>query len=839
MSRLSDLITDEAMAKMKEEIAGAEGREVFFLGKTDKEKRVVEVITLARGSEKAVPAISQLAEPGDVIIHNHPSGDLSPSDADLALASRFGAHGVGSLIVDNQLSRVYVVVEPFEKKEKVSLSFDELVNLLLPKGPIAKLLTSYEKREEQLEMMRAVVSAFNEDNIALIEAGTGTGKTLAYLIPAIYWARRNEERVVVSTNTINLQEQLIHKDIPLLARALPIEFSAMLVKGRGNYLCLRKLEAVKEAPTLYAEEDEKELVDALISWAGQTATGDIADLNFVPKQSVWDELKSESDYCLRSKCAYFNDCFVNRARRKLASADILVVNHHLLFADLSLRKELGAASELSILPAYHRLILDEAHNLEDIATSYFGTRITKAGVRRLLLKLHHPKKEGKGLLPFLRGKIIKLGAGFASDDGEAAVKRIEEKLIPAVSELIKFGDTVFDDIAFFVLDMIKEEEGEKKLRITEDIAGEKRFQELAKLKVDELMVRLSLFADELTRLSKACRRFPKGMKDELSHQLIDLSVLAARVEEAAMLIRESFAPGDEERVRFFVVSGDKRRRVELYSSPLLVASEMVEAVYNRFGTVIMTSATLTSGKSFDFIKERLGLTLVEAARLRQLLLPSPFDYRKQAIIGIPIDIPAPKKPEYLKAMNDFLAEALKVTRGRAFILFTSFSHLNWSFSFLSEPLSRLGIISLKQGEKPRHQLIERFKRDINSVLFATDSFWQGVDVAGEALSCVVLTRLPFRVPTDPVLEARVEHIERQGGNPFYELSLPQAVIRFRQGMGRLIRRKSDRGAILILDRRVVDRSYGAFFLRSLPPCRIVRGSTELLLGELSRFFAGG
>ena len=839
MRRLSELISDEARTRMRKEIAEAEGREVFFLGRTDEKKRVVEVIPLARGSEDAVPAISQLAEPGDVIIHNHPSGVLSPSDADLTLAARFGANGVGCFIVNNELSQVYVVVEPFERKEKTPLSFEELSKLLLPGGPIAKLLPSYEEREEQLAMMRAVISAFNEDKIALIEAGTGTGKTLAYLIPAIYWAKTNEERVVISTNTINLQEQLIHKDIPLLGETLPIKFTALLAKGRGNYLCLRKLEAVRESPTLYADDEDKELLNALIAWARSTSTGDLADLNFIPKQSVWDELKSESDYCLRSKCPYFNDCFLNKARRRLASADILVVNHHLLFADLSLRKEIGAGSELSILPAYHRLILDEAHNLEDIATSYFGTRITRAGLRRLLLKLYHPKKEGKGVLPFLRGKIIKLGSGFASDGGEAIVRRIDEKLIPTVSSLIDFADSVFDEIASFVREEAKDEGGEeRKLRITERIASRERFRRIASEKVEELSLKLNLFANDLTKLAKSCRRFPPEMKEELSHQLIDLSVLATRVEEASFLIKEGFAPQDEERVRWLVVS-EKRRKVELNSSPLLIAPEMVEAVYSRFGTVIMTSATLTTGGNFGFIKDRLGLDLLNRERVIELLLPSPFDYEKQTIIGIPVDIPSPKVPGYLEAVNEFLLEALRITRGRAFVLFTSFSHLVSSFSSLEALLSELGIVSFKQGDEPRHKLLERFKRDIHSVLFATDSFWEGVDVAGEALSCVVLTKLPFRVPTDPVLEARIEYIEHQGGNPFFELSVPQAVIKFRQGLGRLIRRKSDRGAILILDRRIVEKSYGAFFLRSLPPCRIVKGSKKEVLSALSRFFGDG
>ena len=372
-SAAAALIADAVRETMRAEINAAEGNEVFFVGRADERGIVTEIAVGARGNPGAVSAFLNKASPGDVVIHNHPSGPLAPSDADIEFSSMFGGMSVGSYIVDNAVERAYVVVPVFEKIETKKINPKQAGAMLRPGGAIQEGLSSYEFRSQQVDMMETVIDAFNDEGIALIEAATGTGKTLAYLIPAILWATTNGERIVVSTNTINLQEQLIHKDIPMLRRVLGIEFDAILMKGRGNYVCLRKLQKVASDVDLFSTTADRKMLADVIAWARKSKDGDRSQLSFVPPEELWEKVSSEADFCLRAKCPHFKNCFVNRARRKAAQSDIIVANHHLLFADIALRKQLGSYSELAVLPPYQRLIVDEAHNVEDVATSYISS----------------------------------------------------------------------------------------------------------------------------------------------------------------------------------------------------------------------------------------------------------------------------------------------------------------------------------------------------------------------------------------------------------------------------------------------------------------------------------
>jgi len=389
--------TPDIIDALRAAIRDADGNEVFFLGHTDEERVVVEVEVLARGHQGAVAAVLQPCRYGDVIIHNHPSGVLEPSDADLAIASRMGSLGVGCYIIDNDASAVYRVVEPFRRIERARLEPEGIAAVLGPGGAVAQRLPGYEDRPEQLRMAFTVGEALNTDGLAVIEAGTGTGKSLAYLVPAILWAKENEERVVVSTNTINLQEQLIRKDIPFLQRAAGLEFRAVLVKGRGNYLCRRRLEAAGSEPGLFEDEKSGELA-AIRAWAENAADGSRDDLSFSPHAEVWDEVCSEADQCGRAKCPDYGRCFFHRARRQAAQADVLVVNHALLLTDLALRLQTDNYTAAAVLPPYDRVILDEAHHLEDAATSHFSGQTTRFAFARVLGRLRHPRKPDQGLL---------------------------------------------------------------------------------------------------------------------------------------------------------------------------------------------------------------------------------------------------------------------------------------------------------------------------------------------------------------------------------------------------------------------------------------------------------
>ena len=412
MSRLPDLFSDEALQVLRSTIQEAQGNEVFFLGTTEDNGLLREVDPLARGNDSAVPALLQVASQGDVILHNHPSGRLTPSEADLKAASHYGNLGVGFYIVNNSVDQVYVVVKAFKKAVSLPLEMPEILQLFAPGGALAKKFTDYQPRPAQKQMAKTVATTFNRSQVALIEAATGTGKSLAYLIPAILWAVRNQKRVVVSTNTINLQEQLIHKDIPLLQKALNCAFNAVLVKGRGNYLCLDKLQALDQQGKLLLEEEWADFT-ALSQWARQTSDGSRSDLSLNVSPNLWDKVACESDTCTRIKCEFYSRCFFYNARRQAAAADLLVVNHHLLFADLAVRRATGRYHDAAVLPPYSKLILDEAHNMEDIATEYFGVQISKLSLRRLLARFYQVRKRGavreKGAIPFLLARLRSLG----------------------------------------------------------------------------------------------------------------------------------------------------------------------------------------------------------------------------------------------------------------------------------------------------------------------------------------------------------------------------------------------------------------------------------------------
>ncbi|HLO24806.1 MAG TPA: DEAD/DEAH box helicase, partial [Geobacteraceae bacterium] len=395
--------SEKALLQMRGEIDEAHGNEVFFLGRTDESKLVVEVEPLARGNRDAVAAILVATSFGDVVIHNHPSGNLTPSPADIDIASILGNQGVGFYIIDNTAERCYQAVAPFKRITAERLCFPEIERWYAPGGLLATHLKDFEYREEQSRMAFAVAEAFNEDRVAMIEAGTGTGKSLAYLLPALLWSVRNRERVVISTNTINLQEQLTKKDIPFLRKHCGHEFRAVLVKGRSNYLCKRKLEGVESEPALIRDEGAAEL-EAIVAWSRTTADGCRGDLSFIPRNEVWEEVCCEADQCNRVKCPHYAHCFFYSARREAAGADLLIVNHALLMADVAVRQETGYGT-MAILPPFERLIFDEGHHLEDVATGYLSSQTSRQGLLRILGRLQHPKKPQRGLLPQLSSQL--------------------------------------------------------------------------------------------------------------------------------------------------------------------------------------------------------------------------------------------------------------------------------------------------------------------------------------------------------------------------------------------------------------------------------------------------
>lgn len=841
MKSINELFTEAVIEVMRAEIEGAGGNEVFFLGATGEDRVVIKVVPLARGNEEAVPAITEAARPGDVVIHNHPGGSLAPSSADISIASNIGQAGVGFYIIDNDVTEVYEVVTAFEQKDMEPLDVDDLSKLLMPGGVIEKKLPRYEHRKQQIEMMQAAALAFNRNGVLAVEAGTGTGKTFAYLIPAIRWAKTNKERVVVSTNTINLQEQLIKKDIPILLAALDVDCKAVLVKGRGNYVCRRKLAMLKSEFDLLTTEDEKETLEAIMKWAKQTKEGSRSDLNFVPKADIWDKVNSESDTCARARCAHFSDCFVNKARREAASADLLIVNHHLLFADLSVRSASGSYTDMAILPGYRRIILDEAHNIEDSASSYFGARVTRIGLLRLLARVHQRRRGGKegGLIALLRNRLVRLDR--TDDRIDEIVLDIQNEIIPMKGELEYRVRETFDAVCEYAVSKVADSRGEVRLRVGPDFGSDERWRSQCKPLVEAMLSELRTFVSRVSMVLRKLTPIEKGLGEKITFvdERVELRAVCKRIDVAVANAEDALFGDSLDRVRW--IEANARRRtavVRLYSAPLDVGPVLAEQVYSKFPTIILTSATLTVVGRFDFVASRIGLDRIDSERTCFLALPSPFDFESQAIIGIPTDIPDVRNPKYRSSLVKAILRCLSISKGRAFLLFTSFRMLDSVYEELAPDLQRLlGVNALRQGDDNRTALLERFRRDVGSVLFATLSFWEGVDVEGESLECIVLVKLPFKVPDEPVTQARAEDIERRGGNAFIEYSVPLAVIKFKQGFGRLIRNKTDHGAVLVLDKRVVEKFYGQAFLNSLPECRVVSGKSEDVFNEFQDFFS--
>jgi ATP-dependent DNA helicase DinG len=824
--------TQTCREQYRDEIVAAGDGEVMCYGRVDEEGVVVELEVAARGTSDQAPAILARADGWDVAIHNHPSGDLRPSQPDMQVASLLGEQGLGFMIVSNDLERVYVVVPVRPRPSTRPVEGQEVDAFLGDEGPIAaELGEGYEPREGQVRMAREVAAAFSQDQIALLEAGTGTGKTFAYLAPAAMFAQRNVRRVVVSTATIHLQEQVVGKDAPLLGRALrralpeagPLKVA--VVKGRGNYVSLRRAaEASQQEPVSFGSDAEQAEVARLIAWAQTTKTGDRGELSPPPSGDAWEHVTSTADNCLGSRCTRFAECHYYESRRAATRAQIVVVNHALLCADLAIKRDLGF-NQAAVLPPFERVVIDEAHHLESIAGEHFGAQVTGLGLLRQLGRLKR-KKDGRGILPGLLSRLSRAGL-------ETPVRELDEDLLPLRDQTARHVEVAFDEAAIGLrraLPAAEAQARDAKLRLR---AAHRELLE----PLDEAARALGLLGARLQAWIERARALADGPTlGRVEPLLRDAEAVSRRLARGAEALGVVLGD-DPELVRWAEL---RRSRgggdlVKLRAVPLEVGPLLQQALFQPIKTAVLTSATLTIQGGFDYLAQRVGVAGLPLSRVRDASIPSPFDYSRQALLAIPADVPLPDEREYHDMVAEAIRRAVLCSRGSAFCLFTSYGALNQAHRRLTQELQAEGLVPLRQGEMSRRELLERFRSTPGAVLFGTDSFWEGVDVPGDRLVLVLIARLPFRVPSDPLQEARAEAIEARGGNAFSELQLPQAVLKLKQGFGRLIRTSQDRGAVAVLDRRLLTKRYGRLFLDSLPDVRVEAPPFEELVETLAPF----
>jgi ATP-dependent DNA helicase DinG len=666
-----------------------------------------------------------------------------------------------------------------------------LYDFFHPGGILAKSSLAFEHRPGQYAMAKEIEQCFADRRHLIVEAGTGTGKTLAYLLPALRRAREQKQRIIISTGTKNLQEQLYFKDIPFLETLLgPLKVCYM--KGRANYVCKQKLYALRDSPLL-SGLDEISQFRAILQWEKHTETGDRAEIDALPENSqLWGKLDARSEVCLGQTCPNWEQCFVTSMRRKALESDIVIVNHHLFFADLSIKQQAAGAPDAGILPEAAAVIFDEAHELEDIASQYFGIALSNARFDEL----------ARDTDSMLRAK------GVSTSAIESATQTIRDRSklffasLPAgPSDL---GRLEFLDRADFLeargdayigaTNALSRLEGElERLREVEEASGlRKRAADIRN------HLKFLLESEDPNTVFWIERRATSGLRN---------AARAAR--DTQVHIPQAFS-------------------THLQATPIDVSTLLADTLFQHYPSVILTSATLTVAAqdgtpNFDHLRKRLGIPFP-----KELVVPSHFDYAKQALLYLPPYMPAPRDPQFLPQAAEKIRRVLEITRGRAFCLFTSYAQMRELHDRL---LTQLPYTLMMQGSAPRHVLLQQFRETPNAVLFGTSSFWQGIDVQGEQLSCVIIDKLPFAVPTDPIMKARTDAITAAGGNAFNDLQVPQAVIALKQGFGRLIRSLSDRGVLMLLDPRIKTTRYGATFLDSLPPYRRTDDITEV-----ERFF---
>ncbi|MCG6844789.1 ATP-dependent DNA helicase [Fusobacterium nucleatum] len=800
---IRDRFSEESLQTIKKYLEEHNNKSMIFKATFDEDEKIQKPFFLSLYKKKSFEETLTKVGKNEVVIRTTKPNQLYPSDMELELSEElYTRRNIAYCLLSSDLDDFYFV----QDIDRIFLEEIDIENYFAKDGILAKEIKGFEYRQEQEEMAQYIQDAINEDRKIIVEAGTGTGKTLAYLIPSIKWAVTNKKKVIIATNTINLQEQLLLKDIPLAKSIIKDEFSYVLVKGRNNYVCKRLFNELVLGKSIDIETfsmEAREQIEYILKWGNKTKTGDKAELPFEVYPDVWELVQSTTELCLGKKCPYRKECFYMKTRMEKMEADILISNHHVFFADLNVRAETDFDSEYLILPRYDMVIFDEAHNVESVARSYFSVEVSKISFTRLLNRIYQKKnkrKKEKSALIRVEDTVDEKNL----EDSEQYIYLLNT-LKEEISILQNIGDEYFDEIRK-IYETNTEAPIKKSLNNFE--MTKSRFLENLREKKDIFQSKLADFLNLMMSFNNVI----DGEKDK-NPEVINfnnhLKMFKAYIDSFKFI--NSF---EDDNYIYWLDINSKRTNVILTATPLNIAQKLSTVLFDNLDRLVFASATIVVNGNFDYFKKSLGLDEEDCI---EAIIKSPFDYDEQMSVYIPSDIQDSENINaFVSDASKFILNILLKTNGKAFILFTSYTMLNQIYYSISKKLKDKGFEVFLHGDKPRSQIIKEFKEAENPILFGTTSFWEGVDVQGENLSNVIITKLPFLVPTDPVVSAISKKIEEDGGNSFMDFQLPEAIIKFKQGVGRLIRKKTDSGNIFILDNRILKKRYGSLFINALP-----------------------
>ncbi|AGM23347.1 ATP-dependent DNA helicase [Fusobacterium animalis] len=800
---IRDRFSEESLQTIKKYLEEHNNKSMIFKATFDEDEKIQKPFFLSLYKKKSFEETLTKVGKNEVVIRTTKPNQLYPSDMELELSEElYTRRNIAYCLLSSDLDDFYFV----QDIDRIFLEEIDIENYFAKDGILAKEIKGFEYRQEQEEMAQYIQDAINEDRKIIVEAGTGTGKTLAYLIPSIKWAVTNKKKVIIATNTINLQEQLLLKDIPLAKSIIKDEFSYVLVKGRNNYVCKRLFNELVLGKSIDIETfsmEAREQIEYILKWGNKTKTGDKAELPFEVYPDVWELVQSTTELCLGKKCPYRKECFYMKTRMEKMEADILISNHHVFFADLNVRAETDFDSEYLILPRYDMVIFDEAHNVESVARSYFSVEVSKISFTRLLNRIYqkkNKKKKEKSALIRVEDTVDEKNL----EDSEQYIYLLNT-LKEEISILQNIGDEYFDEIRK-IYETNTEAPIKKSLNNFE--MTKSRFLENLREKKDIFQGKLADFLNLMMSFNNVIDE-EKDKNPEVINFNNHLKMFKAYIDSFKFI--NSF---EDDNYIYWLDINSKRTNVVLTATPLNIAQKLSTVLFDNLDRLVFASATIVVNGNFDYFKKSLGLDEEDCI---EAIIKSPFDYDEQMSVYIPSDIQDSENINaFVSDASKFILNILLKTNGKAFILFTSYTMLNQIYYSISKKLKDKGFEVFLHGDKPRSQIIKEFKEAENPILFGTTSFWEGVDVQGENLSNVIITKLPFLVPTDPVVSAISKKIEEDGGNSFMDFQLPEAIIKFKQGVGRLIRKKTDSGNIFILDNRILKKRYGSLFINALP-----------------------